>query len=268
VRATTAGGAEADQKGQARWRAASAPGRPRRGVRAMAAACGRGDGRRPGSGRMRLSFGIPSVSRPRYLPCRSNPWHRTPTSSRSGPAAPRVRHLSRPESDAAPSPGAWLPLRASHRSPWPSAPSSPVTTTAISGSGSRTRRPSAICARRPRKAGQDGRAAWWRRRPTAGRRCRPTRTRVPSGFPARTHEVIHARWARQRNAIAGDAFRGRFSPAGTGRKLSPPGAGRSNGVWAPVEIRSQNGPERTDVGSATARSGKSGAPAVCWTSVW
>jgi hypothetical protein len=107
-----------------------------------------------------------------------------------------MRHSCRPEPDAAPSPGAWLPVRASRRSPWPSPPSWPATKKATSGSGGQKRTPAILTPSAPRQASEDWRAAWWRRPPTTGRPGRPTRTRVPSRVTTRTHEVTQARRAQ------------------------------------------------------------------------
>jgi hypothetical protein len=146
----------------------------------------------------------------------------------SKPAPPPVRLPDRPEPDAAPSPGAWLPVHASLRSPWPWPPSSPVTRTATYGSGSRTRRRSGTRAQRPPICRR--RLAGCLVAPSSSRRpARPTQPN-PSSFrgPDASHEVIEG----QTGSVSSTDSGGRcclpcadLRPA-PGRKLSPPGAGR------------------------------------------
>jgi hypothetical protein len=186
----------------------------------------------------------PRRLRRRYLPCRpaeteETPWHRTLTPSPSKPAPSPVRLPERPEPDAAPSRRAWLPVRVSHRSPWPWPPSSPVTRTATSGSGSPTRRPSGIHGRRPPIGSR--RLAGCLVAPSSNRRvARPTHP-IPSSFrgPDASPRGDRGRPARFRPwmAVAGAAFRAADLRPAPGRKLSPPGAGRWHARELPRPIR-------------------------------
>jgi hypothetical protein len=182
----------------------------------------------------------PRRLRRRYLPCRpaeteETPWHRTLTPSPSKPAPSPVRLPERPEPDAAPSRRAWLPVRVSHRSPWPWPPSSPVTRTATSGSGSPTRRPSGIHARRPpigrRRLAGCLVAPSSNRRPAGSTQPNPSSFRGPDASPRGDRG--------QTGSVSSMDGGGRccfpcadLRPA-PGRKLSPPGAGR----WHARELR-------------------------------